>query len=282
MQPIEEPKKPENTAKPVIPVQPKGPEKPRSQGNSKKMLPIIIAAACAVVLIVAGLLIWNWYANAATYITLNESELTFGKAGSSKSINVEHDGHSWDIETAPFWAHAVKSETSFTVTCTANTTGKDRQGIIVVKSGRVTAQLAVTQKARASYIRLSEGELNVDRNGGAADIRIDSDSNDFNIDAPYFCHIEKNDNGFKITFDANDGKARSGEILVSDGDVRASLHFEQEGGCDYCGGEGTVRCPQCGGSGYKTEWGLFSGTTKTTCGSCGGTGRVACPHCAAQ
>ena len=273
---VPQPQKPENTAKPN---KPKEPEKQKKQGNSKKMLPIIIAAVCAVVLIVVGLFVWNWYANAATYITLNESELTFGKAGSSKSISVEHDGHSWDIETTPFWAHAVKNETSFTVTCTANTTGKDRQGFIVVKSGHVTAQLAVTQKAHASYIRLSESELNVDRTGGAADVRIESDSNDFDIQAPHFCHIEKNDTGIKITFDANDGKSREGEIIVSDGNVSASLHFQQEGGCDFCGGEGTVRCSQCGGSGQISEWGLFSGTTTRPCGSCGGTGRIPCPHC---
>jgi DnaJ-class molecular chaperone len=44
--------------------------------------------------------------------------------------------------------------------------------------------------------------------------------------------------------------------------------------CNRCGGKGTIPCPQCKGTGRKSD--MFS---NWECGHCQGTGEVICPVC---
>ena len=247
------------------------------RGKNKTAL---IAIAAVLVVGILGILGYYLYQrNKATYISAETQTVSLARKGGEKTVGVSTDGNYFEVTQSPDWLTVSTNERGIVINCTPLSGESDRSGTIVIKSGSKSTQVAVTQRAHATFIRLSEETVEQGRDEGDHNISIESDGSDFNITAPDYCSVSNvSDQGFSLHIDKNHGNHRSGTVKVTDGHIEATLAISQKGICSSCGGRGKVTCSRCGGSGeewfedYYDYW-------YDICTVCGGDGEVRCSKC---
>lgn len=247
--------------------------------NSKKKRSIsrIIKRIIIAVLVIIGLLLlWgNHLINSTTYMTFNSDGELFAKSGGVSEVNIDFDGYIWELNYKPSWVSVDEYDRSFTIRCQPNTTGRDREDHITIKSGKVVLALPIGQYGEAQYIRLSENSIRCDTDGDRIHVSIETDGCCPEISYPEFCYIEnQSEDGFTIVIPSNSEYSRSGKLFVKEDRVSASIFISQEGKCSVCHGNGTLICPNCRGIG-TTGFGFYN----MNCFNCGGLGYVKCYSC---
>lgn len=251
----------------VAPVAP-----PPSDGGGTKKALIAIAAVLGVGIL--GLLAFYLFQkNKATYLTADANELFFSRKGGDKVVKVSTDGNDFDISDHPDWLNVNKSGEGISVSCASRDANDDRTGTITLKSGRITTRVNVTQRAYATYIRLSETTIQQGKGEGDHVISIDSDGGGFSYTAPDYCTVNNlTDQSFSLHINGNSGKHRDGVVKITDGKNVGVLTISQKGVCSSCGGDGKVECSEC----YGYGWDYFY---ECLCYNCGGDGTVKCSKC---
>ena len=260
----------------VAPVAPRpsiAPVPPTSSdgGGTKKAL-IIIAAVLGVGIL--GLLAFYLFQkNKATYLTPDTNELFFSRKGGDKVVKVSTDGNDFDISDHPDWLTVNKSGEGITVNCASRDANDDRTGTITLTSGRITTRVNVTQRAYATFIKLSETTIQQGKGEGDHVISIDSDGGGFSYTAPDYCTVNNlTDQSFSLHINSNSGKHRDGVVKITDGKNVGVLTISQKGVCSSCGGDGKVTCPECYGDGWDYYYDYL-------CYKCNGDGTVKCSKC---
>lgn len=248
---------------------------PPARKKGGKVLKTILLSVVG--LIIVGFLVYQHMLNKATYMRLNPDQIIFTKQGSEVDVAIDYDGYFWEVNYAPDWCDIYRDDDSFSIHCTTNRTGQDREDYVTISSGKLVAQVYVGQYGHATHIDLSESSLSVDKAGGSIDVTIDSDGSDFEITHPDYCTVTNATNeGFTLSFAENNDSGRSGTVVVKDGEEAASIYFYQKGICSVCKGTGKTQCWACNGTGSVWNWYT---STYSTCTSCGGTGSVDCSYC---
>lgn len=235
----------------------------------KRIVVVMAIIGCAIGVI------YNHIKNAATYLRLEPEELVFGKCGGSEIVNIDYDGYIWQINYAPDWMSATQSDNNtIQVVCSRNLTGKIRQGMVTICSGKQIAQLVVKQQCVATYLRVSEDKIVFDKNGSSKYISLDTDGTNWDLEAPDYLRIIDGFDGFSVKADANEGIYRSGKIILRMDGMSRYIYFTQGGLCPVCKGAGECSCIFCGGSG-----GTWFGMSYIQCGLCHGAGKFQCATC---
>ncbi len=233
-----------------------------------------------VVVVIAGILLYyNHLINSTTYLRLNPEAVVFPKVGGEMKVSVDYDGYVWDVKYAPDWVSVSESNDSFVVTCEKNTTGRNREDMITISSGKIIQHLRIGQYAYATVLKLSTYDVKAETAGGDMNINMETDGCDFDISCPEFCSVTCDDNkNIKLEVNSNSGTSRSGTLVIKDANLCATVSVYQKGKCSFCDGTGEIQCSACGGTGSFSSYGFY-GTTTIQCMSCGGTGKVQCPVC---
>ena len=252
---------------------------PSDGGDSKKIL-IVIAAVLGVG-ILGLLLFYLFQKNKATYLVTDTNELFFSRKGGDKVVKITTDGNDFDISEHPDWLKVSKSGEGITVNCASRDANDDRSGTIMLKSGRISTPLKVTQRAYATFIKLSETNISMGKDGGSRSITIQTDGGGFNYTAPDYCTVNNlTDQGFTINVNHNSGKHRDGVVKITDGKNVGVLTISQKGVCSSCGGDGRVTCSVCYGSGVIYDWNYYWNYSYSySCSNCDGRGTKQCSKC---
>jgi hypothetical protein len=138
----------------------------------------------------------------------------------------------------------------------------------------------VTQRAYATFIKLSETTIQQGKGEGDHVISIDSDGGGFSYTAPDYCTVNNlTDQSFSLHINSNSGKHRDGVVKITDGKNVGVLTISQKGVCSSCGGDGRVTCSVCYGSGLDYNWDYWGNYYTYSCTSCDGRGTKQCSKC---
>lgn len=213
--------------------------------------------------------------------------------GATDSLVVNGSDGNCEIEFAPAWVEATVRDSVVTLKAAANTTGKTRQDVVVVKCGKSQLSVPVSQYVKATKLELPNGkEVKIAREGGSQDLAVVCDGL---VTVEAFDPVTATwENGvLKVSAPKNDGHRIKGDVKLTAGELSEVVSVTVDGEvCPTCNGTGKVRCKACGGQGYNFRFdpapGLYG------CHACGGrgyayrvadasyregSGKVTCPTC---
>ncbi len=262
----------------------------------KQFLNILALAMCTAALLCS--------CSKAKKIEVSEDYVTFAINGGEKTIDVTADGK-YDIEDCPEWVKAVADESSLTLIVEKNTTGALREGVIRLVGNDVEKSITVRQADKCTYIRVSEDNVTIPKEGGEATLKLDTDGGNLTMNCPEGIEAVLKGRTLTISAHANQGGAIKGDLTISCENVSTTVKVTVEGViCSTCNGTGTITCTACGGRGYtevtsrgddrwfSEDYGckkcggygyqssegyigeyMKKGSGRITCPDCGGTGR---------
>lgn len=246
-----------------------GAQAPHRGGIAKKVLTV------AAILVIVGIAVFNHVKNAATYLRTEPQQASFSKGGGTEHVDIDYDGHIWKVNYAPSWVSVSKDGNSLSIEAAPNVDGETREGSVTIKSGRLLAEVRVTQSAYATYIRPGLLSLSFSKSGGIQGFEIHTDGAGWSAYCPDWLTLTASDcEMLRVDCPENDGEYRTGMITLKEDYAQASISVTQGGICDNCHGKGTVPCSACMGLG-----GFGYGIYRTPCSFCGGTGSVQCGFC---
>lgn len=228
----------------------------------------------AVVVLIGLIVLYRYIMNAATYLRVEPNSVVAAKCGGNINIDIDYDGYVWTINHKPDWVTIDENDKDFELTFAPNISGSMRQGTITVQSGNLLAQVELSQKAHATYIKPSVSMLKFDKSGGRKTVNVESDGTKWTVEYPQFLNVETSGDSFTVEVSSNDGDYRHGIITLTEDHVRTSISFQQAGKCPNCQGQGSLTCSSCGGLG-TTGYGIYS----MQCVWCGGRGSINCAAC---
>lgn len=206
--------------------------------------------------------------NKAKEISVDEDNVTFAINGGEKTIAVTADGK-YDIEDCPDWVKAEAEEDALTITVGENTTGAKRECVIRLVGKDVEVPITIFQADKCTYIKTSETEVTIPKEGGDVTLDVDTDGGNLAMNSPE--GIEAKLTGGKLTISAlaNEGGTINGDLTITCDEVTATVKVTVEGNiCPTCNGKGKIRCTHCGGKG----WIDLGGEDYKGCTACGGYG----------
>lgn len=222
----------------------------------------------------------------ATFINIDKQAVTFQIEGGSETVSVSSDG-SWEVTSCPEWVKAeATSDSTLLLTVDANKAEQLQEGVLTLAGGEVTSEINVKQFYKATYIKVSETEVKIGKEGGTQVVTIDADGM---VDHEVTGDITPTFEGDKITITqpANEGGAITAVVtLKAEGIDPVSINIVQDGNiCPTCNGTGKVKCTKCKGKGSIDYLSHVGSCTK--CGGKGegdmlvrfGTGKMKCPTC---
>lgn len=233
---------------------------------------IIIVCIIGVIGLIA---LYNYLANAATYLRTEPSEIHAPKAGGSCKVDIDYDGFIWTINHQPEWVDIDESDDDFLLSVGPNQTGQVREGSITIQSGKLLSQVIVKQNAYATMIKASETSIKFSKGGANRDITIETDGCSWDAEYTNWMTVTKDgEAGLHIICPRNDGEYRTGTITVKEDNIRVTISVTQGGNCNNCHGNGELSCNSCLGMG-----GIGFGMYYSSCMWCGGNGKVTCGLC---
>lgn len=188
--------------------------------------------------------------------------------GAVDSIVVNGSDGNCLIEFAPEWVEASVSDSVVSLKVGPNATGKERIDTLVIKCGKSTLSVPVSQYAKATKLELPNGKVvKIPREGGTQELAVVSDGL---VKVEAFEPVKATwENGMlKVTAAKNEGHRIKGEVKLTAGELSEVVNVTVDGKeCATCKGTGKVRCKKCGGRGYTEDYYIIFG-----CESCGGRG----------
>ena len=200
--------------------------KPFSIGKLIKRILIYLAIAAA------GIGIWiNHELNSTSYLTLSSEGTIFPKCGGEEEIGIDFDGTVWELTYKPSWVTIREYSNRIKITCKPNTSGRDRQDHITVKSGKIVQTLQIGQYGHAQYLEVTPEVLNCSKYDKCYKIKMKSDGIKPSFSCSSFLSISSlTKDGFTITVYPNYNKdSRTGIVIVEEDDVQAVINIYQEG-----------------------------------------------------
>lgn len=228
------------------------------------------------VIVVIGLIaLYNYLANAATYLRTEPNEIRASKAGGSCKVDIDYDGYIWTVNHRPEWVDIDENDNDFLLSIGPNQTGQLREGSITIQSGKLLSQVVVKQNAYATMIKASENSIKFSKGGANKDITIETDGCSWDAEFTNWMTVTKDgEERLHIICPRNDGEYRTGTITVKEDNARVIISVTQSGDCNNCHGSGEVSCNSCLGMG-----GMGFGMYYSSCMWCGGKGKVTCGLC---
>lgn len=214
----------------------------------------------------------------ATYLKTENDKVTFAKQGGDERVTVDCDG-TFDIEGVPEWLKVEKEngeegvdKVVLVFSAGENTTGAKREATITLTGSDTEAQITVTQVDKCTYIKTSETEVTIPKEGGDVTLDVETDGGNLKAEATEGITAEYSGGKLKVSAPANEGGAIDGTVTLSCDNITTEVKVTVEGNiCQTCNGTGKVKCSKCGGSGeimYR-EAGDLEG-----CSACGGSGSM--------
>ena len=247
------------------------PRQPRKKGSVWRRLLLFL-------LVVIGLLVggYNYVSNLTTYMGLNPNRVVAPKAGGEIKVAIEYDGFLWSIASAPDWVKISEGADSFVLQIEKNTTGRNRSGLITVKSGKILAQMAVGQQAVATYLKPATNYVHFSKAGGTDTLRVSTDGGDWQLRSSINWTAKKiDDHTFVLSAPENTGYAKSDYVYLEEDRQRAYVQVVQGGICKKCKGSGEIPCKVCQGVRYPGYNCFFCDNTGTQpCDECQGRGEI--------
>lgn len=253
----------------------------------RRLSSIILLAVCTVALFVSC-------SNKATDIKVGEDSIAFDIKGGEKFVAVTADG-TYDIEGCTEWVKSKIDGDSIVFTVEENTSGAKRDCVVkLTGNGDVAAEIKISQADKCTFLKVSETEVALPKEGGSKDLTVETDGTNITANASNGITASIAGNKLNISAPANQGDAIKGEVTVGCDTISAKVKVTIEGSmCQRCGGKGKIACTRCGGKGYTSDAG-GSGTHEMLigCSKCGGSGsdwvldfihkgsgRMTCPDC---
>lgn len=244
---------------------------PRGRGGCLKK--IIIGCVIVVIGLIA---LYNYLANATTYLRIEPNEIRASKAGGSCKVDIDYDGYIWTVNHQPEWVDIDENDNDFLLSIGPNQTGQVREGSITIQSGKLLSQVVVKQNAYATMIKASETSVKFKKGGANKDITIETDGCSWEAEYSNWMNVTKDEEEtLHITCPRNDGEYRTGTITVKEDNARVTISVTQGGDCNNCHGNGEVSCNSCLGMGGMGGFGMYY----SSCMWCGGRGKVTCGLC---
>ena len=228
-----------------------------------------------IILVIGLIALYNFLANAATYLRTEPNEVYASKAGGTCKVDIDYDGYIWMVNHQPDWVDIDENDHDFVLNVTPNQTGQLREGSITIRSGKFLAQVVVKQNAFATIVKASETKIKFNRSGGNKDVLIETDGCNWEAEYTNWMSVTKeSESELHISCPKNTGEYRTGTITVKEDNARMTINVTQIGDCNNCHGSGEVSCNSCLGRG-----GMGFGMYYSSCMWCGGKGKVSCNSC---
>lgn len=217
------------------------------------------------------------------------------------SVNVETDGTTWSVSSAPDWltAEAKIPQGKLHVTLSENT-GKIKTGTITLISNNGDSRdISVKQWGDPTDFRASSSKIKYGTSSGYTYINITNNSNKsifVSEDESWISSSVISNSKIKIYCSQNNSSSRSGNVCVTCGNEELNISIEQDGwrDCTNCKGKGYTPCP--GGawdsttgtivhsrpkliSNFNPYTGWSHKWTTDNCPTCGGNGKIKCRTC---
>lgn len=228
----------------------------------------------------------------ATYLKSDTESISADISKTDGKIALHSDASSFSVSHQPDWLNAQVLDSTLIYTIAENDSKAIREDSIVIEAGGLTLCIPVKQAYKTTFITPTPANLSFPKEGGNADVDIQTDGGNIEAQCPEFATAEYADGKLSVTVQANNGSALYGEILLTSGDIEASIAISVEGNfCGRCNGTGKITCPKCNGEGIYSR-----GESYYLCGMCGpgqdeefnglgymmqlaGSGKIKCPDC---
>lgn len=173
-------------------------------------------------------------------LDLSTASLTFTKAASDQTLNVQTNKDNWNAFVAgqSDWITLEQQGTSLRVKVTANTGGNERRSTIVVNAGGLQKQVSVSQSAGDAVLDLSKAELTFEAKGGTTPVSFGSNASGIKVEvttgADWLSVGSVSQNSFAVTAKENTAKgSREGKVTLTLGTTIKELKVTQEGTAVY-------------------------------------------------
>lgn len=262
-------------------------EQPKKKGMAGWLKALIITLVTLLVLGGGAAAFWflYWNVNKLEVVDKKDKEVEvvkFNRNGGTKKLKIETDAKGDFVEVAesPDWVDVEIDGDELIIKCKKLKKDKDRNGEIELKAHNKTTTITVKQNSDATYIDVSETEINADASEETKVVYIDTDGDiekfDFDCDS-WIEVIDKTDSSFMLRISKNySSDTRRGTVIISSGEAEATVNVTQEGYCSWCNGSGEVTCDVCYGSGQRYN---YDYDEYFDCYNCGGSGKITCPYC---
>lgn len=195
--------------------------------SAKKRGAIIISSLVVIIGLIIGIGIYRFFAT--TYLTVDQSRLSFVKSGGAVKLPIDYDGYTWGVNHAPEWVNALPHGDTLYVEVDPNLLGEVRNDSVVIRSGTFKASIPVSQNVTASFIEVLTPKMTVAGSGQAFQIDYLTDGASPQIILPEYCHVNSLSPGkITLSIDPNDsGKNRTAKIQLIEDDASGTITIDQ-------------------------------------------------------
>lgn len=176
------------------------------------------------------------------------------------------------IDMQPEWIKAEMRDSVLVYTVQANPAGEMRDGAIVVKCGKSSLSIPVSQYAKATKLELPNGkEVTIPTEGGAKELTVLCDGLVTVEGDSVPLKVRWENNKLLLEAPANTGNRSVQTLTLRAGELTETVTVTLDGKvCPTCKGTGKVRCKRCGGQGESFSMNPSPGMYG--CKACGGRG----------
>ncbi len=170
------------------------------------------------------------------YLNLSEEIVNFARVESQTIVNVKTNATSW-VATSPAegkWLTIKKSGEDLIISASANETGQERSGYVLINAGEASAVLTINQSIGSATLELSETNLSVISNGGKYTLMVKSNGAEWTIEGSEmypWLNVEKVDGTqFMVTVNPNTAEeSREGKFYVRTNESTYEIIVSQRG-----------------------------------------------------
>jgi hypothetical protein len=164
----------------------------------------------------------------ATYLTVDSKEFAFRSIGEPKSISVNTDGGSWEVEQLPSWCSITKSGNSFTLSCTENKDAARKATIKVTAKPKYT-YIDISQTAGATYLNADVSNVKFSASGGFQTISVTTDADSWRVVCPSWCTLQMGNSSFTVSCNSNNNDTpNTGVIKIVSGKIEVQIEATQK------------------------------------------------------
>jgi len=162
-------------------------------------------------------------------MTIATEVLNFAYGGGSQDVTLSTDYEKWSARPNVAWITITQGDGKFTVTANPNDPGRDREGKIVVTSGRMRHEIKVTQGGDILVLSPARLDFTAAAETKNATVEVIRKSWTTEIVGDWISVVNRGDTILVVTVTANpwDAPARNGKIYVKTDTKRDSIIIAQ-------------------------------------------------------
>lgn len=176
------------------------------------------------ILLFGGTIIVMASCKKATFLTVDNETITVDNENITSSFVVHSDGTDISVVSSSSWILAVVEDSVLHYNVCANQKNQPRKGEIIVACGDLQLTINIVQQKAATRLSVSPTNLEIPKQGGTLTVKVDTDADSVNVDAPAGI-TTKYENGTLTLTATPEAAAAGGQIVLSASKLQATVAY---------------------------------------------------------